>query len=192
MLQADGWIRFAPLGVSPGFYRISFIRFTCGLFCCDRGCTAYSHAQPVGMWRCSVFMSLLGHKIAALVPEPYARTERTWVTTSNTRCTSLRCFLSPSLQERRRRRKTRRGHRNSRGQWSPARAARGRTDVDVVVHRRRRGPPLDDGARASCRVGPHTMHCVTLGRRRAALKWSRISCSKSDFFVSFLPTCGCR
>jgi hypothetical protein len=113
------------------------------------------------------------------------------VTTSNTRCTSLRCFLPPSLQEQWRRRKTRRSHRNSRGQWSPTRATLGRTDVDIVVHLRR-GPPLDDGARASCRAGPHAMHCVTLGRRRAALKWSRISCSKSDFFGSFLPTCGCR
>jgi hypothetical protein len=141
--------------------------------------------------RCSVFMGLLGHKIAALVPEPYARAERTWVTTSNTRCTSLRCFLPPSLQERRRR-KTRRGHQNSRGQWSPARVALGRADVDTVVHRRRRGQPLDVGARASCRVGPYTMHCVTLGRRCAALKRSRISCSKSDSFGSFLLTCECR
>jgi len=68
-------------------------------------------------------MGLLGHKIAPLGPEPYARTERTRVTTSNTRCTSLRCFLPPLLQERWRRRKTRRGHRNPRGQWLPARAA---------------------------------------------------------------------
>lgn len=31
--------------------------------------------------RCSVFMGLLGHRIAALGSEPYARGERTWVTT---------------------------------------------------------------------------------------------------------------
>jgi hypothetical protein len=141
--------------------------------------------------RCSVFKGLPGHKIAALVPEPYARTERTWVTTSDTRGTSLRCFLPPSLQERWRRRIRRRGHRNSRGQWPPVGAALGRADVDTVVHRRRRGQPLDDGARASCRLG-HTIHCVTLGRRRVALKRSRISCLKSDFFGSFLPTRECR
>lgn len=36
-------------------------------------------------------------------------------------------------------------------------------------------PALEDGARASCPVGPPPMHCITLGRRRAALKRSQIS-----------------
>lgn len=111
---------------------------------------------------------------------------------SNTRCTNLRCFFPPALQKQWRRRKTRRGHHNSRGQWLPAKADLGRANVDTVLHRRRHGQPLDDGARASCRFGLHTMHWVTPGRGRAASKRSRNSCSKSDFFGSFLPACECR
>jgi hypothetical protein len=44
----------------------------------------------------------------------------------------VRCFLPPALQKHWRRRKTRRGNRNFRGQWLPAKAELGRANVDTV------------------------------------------------------------
>jgi hypothetical protein len=141
--------------------------------------------------RCSLFMGLLGHRIAALGSESYAR--RTDVG-HYFRILAARICAAVS----RRRFRNNGGEENTSRQpqfprtMAAAKADLGRANVDTVLHRRRHGQPLDDSARASCRFGPHTMHWVTPGRGRAASKRSRNSCSKSDFFSSSLPPCECR